>query len=88
VVGSVKDRFSDPSRSGYGAVPTENYGEGSSLYQDSSEDSFFHEYDHDHDSSTSSVQVTSVQATSIQAKKATRTPPKKNNEWDDDWKDF
>ena len=89
MVGTVKDRFSDPSRSGYGAVPTENYGESSSLYQDSSEDSFFHEYhDHDHDSSTSSMQATSVQATSIQAKKATRSPPKKNSDWDDEWKDF
>jgi ADP-ribosylation factor GTPase-activating protein 1 len=85
MVGTVTDRFSDPTRSGYGAVPTESYGESSSLYQDGSEDSFFHEYDHGHDSG-----ISSTQATSVPAKKTTRAPPstKKNNEWDDEWKDF
>jgi ADP-ribosylation factor GTPase-activating protein 1 len=79
VVGSVKDRFSDPSRSGYGAVPTENYGESTALYQDGSED-LFHEYDYGHPESD--VQPTKP------APAPTRPPPKKKSEWDDDWKDF
>jgi ADP-ribosylation factor GTPase-activating protein 1 len=84
MVGTVKDRFSDPTKSGYGAVPTESYGETSGLYQDGSDD-LFHEYDHDRDqlgSGHSSVQPTSVQTKSAPA------PAKKNSGWDDEWKDF
>ncbi|KAF8238972.1 ArfGap-domain-containing protein [Tricholoma matsutake] len=85
MVGTVKDRFADPSRAGYGAVPTESYGESSALYQDGSED-FFHEYDHNPEPAVSSVQATSVQSNKPTT---TRTPPKKkNSEWDDEWNDF
>jgi ADP-ribosylation factor GTPase-activating protein 1 len=83
MVGTVKDRFSDPTKSGYGAVPTESYGETSGLYQDGSDD-FFHEYDHGNNqlgSGSSSVQPTSKAASAP-------TPPAKNSGWDDDWKDF
>lgn len=80
IVGTVKDKFSDPSRNGYGAIPTESYSESSALYQDGSED-LFHEY---HDHHESNIQPTSVQANSTQ--KAALSS--KKSEWDDDWKDF
>ena len=82
VVGTVKDKIAGPSRSGYGALPTEHDGETSALYHDGDDDDFFGEYSH----GTQQSGVSPLQASSTQVDGAPAAA--KKNDWDDDWKDF
>jgi ADP-ribosylation factor GTPase-activating protein 1 len=82
VVGTVKDKIVGPSRSGYGAIATENDNETSGLYHDGDDDDFFGEYNHGRNQSG----ISPMQATASQTQ--TKAAATKKNEWDDDWKDF
>jgi len=91
VVGTVKDRVVGPSRAGYGSLSLtspNDTGESSGLY-DGDDDDLFTEYHGKN--STSSTQTSAFNAYDPAPSKQTKSAPAsvaKNNDWDDDWKDF
>ncbi|KAJ7068584.1 ArfGap-domain-containing protein [Mycena amicta] len=79
-VGAVRDRIGPtPSQQGYGTVGMDHDGESSSLYHDDEDDMFseYKGYDQPRSLSGSTAPAAGPAA-----------PAKKNNDWDDEWKDF
>jgi len=91
VVGTVKDKVTGgPARRGYSSVGPGGYGDGesSALYQDHDDEDFFNNYNGDlnrgHGSLASQVSPISPAMHSPAPAKAA----KKDDEWDEEWKDF
>ncbi|PPQ78220.1 hypothetical protein CVT25_015539 [Psilocybe cyanescens] len=91
VVGTVKDRVTGPSRSGYGSLSLtspNDTGESSGLY-DGDDDDLFTEY---RGASTYSPQTSALPTSSAYDPVSTQTKSTpaatKKSDWDDEWKDF